>query len=73
MWVPYSTTGEKFILPDSNVALFTARFLAMPVSPDLVLMDENLRVQLQEIGQLTPEYLNRKFLESSVRYHVVPK
>lgn len=73
VWVPYATTGEKFILPDSNVALFTARFLAIPVSPDLVLMDEKLRAQLQGAGQLTPEYLNKKFLESSVRYHVAPK
>ncbi|QTD32703.1 hypothetical protein [Pseudomonas fluorescens] len=73
VWVPHSTTGEKFILPDSNVGLFTARFLALPVSPDLVLLDEKLLAQLQELGQLTPEYLNECFLESAIRYYVAPK
>ncbi|MFK3822412.1 hypothetical protein ACI2KL_09390 [Pseudomonas yamanorum] len=73
VWVPYSTNGVKFILPDSNVALFNARFLALPVSPGLVLLEENLLAQLQEAGQLTPEYLNKRFLESSIRHYVAPK
>ena len=73
VWVPFKTTGEKFILPDSNVALYEKRFLALPVSPELVLLDEKLLAQLQEAGQLTPEYLNKRFLESSVRYYVSPK
>ncbi|PZW75185.1 hypothetical protein DFS21_11392 [Pseudomonas sp. 2848] len=73
VWVPFKTTGEKFILPDSNVALYEKRFLALPVSPELVLLDEKLLAKLQEAGQLTPEYLNKRFLESSVRYYVSPK
>jgi len=73
VWVPFTTTGEKFILPDSNVALYEKRFLALPVSPELVLLDEKLLAGLQEAGQLTPEYLNKRFLESSVRYYVAPK
>lgn len=73
VWVPFSTPGEKFILPDSNAALFEQRFLALPVSPELVLLDEKLLANLQEAGQLTPEYLNKRFLESSVRYYVAPK
>jgi hypothetical protein len=73
VWVPYSTTGEKFVLPDSNVALYAKRFLALPVSPELVLLDEKLLAKLHEAGQLTPEYLNKCFLESSVRYYVAPK
>ncbi|MNB80324.1 hypothetical protein D3C76_295920 [compost metagenome] len=72
-WVPFTTTGEKFILPDSNVALYEKRFLALPVSPELVLMDEKLLAKLEEAGKLTPEYLNKCFLESSVRYYVAPK
>lgn len=73
VWVPFKMTGEKFILPDSNVALFEKRFLALPVSPDLVLLDEKLLAKLEEASQLTPEYLNKRFLESSVRYYVSPK
>ncbi|HHK2870064.1 TPA: hypothetical protein ACQRM7_003559 [Pseudomonas aeruginosa] len=73
VWVPFKTTGEKFILPDSNVALYEKRFMALPVSPELVLLDEKLLAKLQEAGQLTPEYLNKRFLESSVRYYVAPK
>lgn len=73
VWVPFTTRGEKFILPDSNVALYEKRFLALPVSPELVLLDEKLFAKLEEAGQLTPEYLNKRFLESSVRYYVAPK
>ncbi|SEQ36220.1 hypothetical protein SAMN04244573_01441 [Azotobacter beijerinckii] len=73
VWVPYSTTGGKFILPDSNWALYEAKFLAVPVSPDLVLLDELLFNQLYEAGQLSPEYLNARFLEASLRHYVVPK
>jgi len=73
VWVPYSIDGVKFILPDSNVSLFNARFLALPVSPDLVLLEQNLLTQLQEAQLLTPEYLNERFLESSVRFYVAPK
>lgn len=73
VWVPYSTSGEKFILPDSNWELLEARFLALPVSPDLVLMDEKLFNQLTEAGQLTPQDLNKKFREASKRYYVAPK
>ncbi len=46
--------------------------MALPVSPELVLLDEKLLAKLQEAGQLTPEYLNKRFLESSVRYYVAP-
>lgn len=73
VWMPYSTTGEKFILPDSNLALYEAKFLALPVSPDLVLMDEKLFNHLNETGQLTPQYLNERFLKASVRHYVTPK
>lgn len=73
VWVPYSTSGEKFILPDSNWALYEEGFLVLPVSPDLVLMDEKLFLQLMEAGQLTPQYLNDRFLKASKRYYVTPK
>ena len=72
-WVPFTTMGEKFILPDSNVALYEQGFPALPVSPELVLLDEKLLAKLQKAGRLTPEYLNKRFLESSVRYYVSPK
>ena len=72
-WVPFTTMGEKFILPDSNVALYEQGFRALPVSPELVLLDEKLLAKLQKAGRLTPEYLNKRFLESSVRYYVSPK
>lgn len=38
-----------------------------------MLLDEKLLAKLQEAGQLKPEYLNKRFLESSVRYYVAPK
>jgi hypothetical protein len=73
VWAPFTTTGEKFVLPDSNVALYEKGFPALPVSPELVLLDQKLLAKLQETGSLTPEYLNKRFLESSVRYYVSPK
>lgn len=72
VWIPYVSSEAKFILPDSLWDLYANRYLAFPVSPDLVFIEKKLHESLLESRNLTHEKLNRRFLRASKQHYVRP-
>ena len=69
-WIYFHSEEEAFILPDSLHNNFHRKLHILPVCPKYVLIAEATYNNLEVNGNLEVDFINKSFIENSIKYYV---